>query len=160
MPSLAPNAFRSASFPRERQAAPTPQKRYAMNPNRMLIDVLSGFEGQLYKAQVKIEMRQSQSGVLNVGKDCAESVLKVLLGRIVTIAGPGSTLRFHWSRNFEGLRLELSLNPPAAQRADRTPLPLLPQTSPLRQRLKDSGIRYESDNSSGPWALTFDAIDL
>lgn len=135
-------------------------KRYAMNPNRLASDLLSRFEGAFFKAQLKLEVRQSTSGVLHVGKECAESLLNVLFSRISSIAHPGSTLQLHWSRQREGLSLRLSLNPAPQKHPLRAPLPLLPMGSPLRNQLNDAGIRYQSEGGNGPWTLGFDCIDI
>src|SRR5687768_5487104 len=71
-------------------------RRYAINPNRWLADQLSIFEGQFFRAQIKYEVRQSGSGVLNIAKDCSENLLKLLLNRMLSVAGKNSTLHFIW----------------------------------------------------------------
>jgi hypothetical protein len=128
-----------------------------MNPNRLLSDLLSGFEGQLYRRQVRLEITQSQSGVLHVGKDAAESVLKLLLGRICSVARPNSLLRLSWRRHSESLSLEMKLDPPAQPSGGA---PLMPLSLATKSTLAEAGIRVRAEGSYGPWKLDFDALDI
>lgn len=135
-------------------------RRYAMNPNRYLSDQLYSIEGQLFKSRVQLEVRQSHSGVLHVSKDCADSVLKLLLGRILSIATPGSILLCSWIPAGDNLRLELKLHRNQKHESRHSSLPLLPESSPLRQQLDQAGISYHSSSCDGPWNLTFNSLSI
>lgn len=140
-------------------ANPSP-RRYAMNPNRLLSDILAQFERQLYREQVHIEVRQSLKGVLSLPRAEAEAALNALFSRIVVVARPGSTLRLNWSLQASKLRLDIALSPPALRSALRLALPLLPSSSPMRARLDAAGIGFSAVSNDGPWALTFDALEI
>jgi hypothetical protein len=143
--------------PRYHESSP---KRCFLNPNRMISDLLSSFENQLYSRQVHLEVQQSKCGVLHVDKMMAENIVKLLLGRILSITEAGATLQIDWIQGESTLTLNIKLKSAPQSRLKGIPGPLMPLQLNLMRQLDEGGIRYRSNSSSGPWQLVFDSSNI